>query len=177
MLLHAQSSKLLKLLGCFVGSGVIAISAQICIPLIPVPITLQTLGVFLVGALLGARYGAFAVLLYLAEGMAGAPVFAKFSSGLHVIFGPTGGYLIGFVFAAYLTGALFERLKKRTFFSVFLAGLAGELVSLLAGYLQLTHFVGYYKAFTVGIMPFIIGDFLKLTLFALLMSSPRGKKS
>lgn len=80
----------------------------------PVPITLQTFGVLLTGAVLGAKRGFLAVLLYLALGAAGLPVFADGKSGLAVLVGPTGGYLAGFAFAAALCGFLVERLAGRS---------------------------------------------------------------
>ncbi len=79
------------------------------LPFSPVPITGQTMAVLLVGALLGSRRGALAVLAYIAEGLAGLPVFAGGAAGLARLFGPTGGYLVGFVAAAFLVGWLAER--------------------------------------------------------------------
>lgn len=91
------------------GSVLIALLAQLEIPLQPVPITGQTFGVLLVGALLGSRLGAVTVLTYLAWGAIGLPVFAGGISGPARLVGPTGGYLVGFVGAAFLVGWLSER--------------------------------------------------------------------
>ncbi len=108
------------------------IAACALLPAIPVgagivPITLQTFGVLLAGAVLGSRRGGLAVLLYLVVGAAGLPVFAGGKAGLGVLTGPTGGYLIGFVLAAFLCGFIVERLPRRTIATsvpaVFLAGI------------------------------------------------------
>ncbi|MDR2666509.1 MAG: biotin transporter BioY [Holosporales bacterium] len=161
---------------CLIGSLIIAIGAQICIPFIPVPLTLQTLGILFVAAALGARYGTIAVLMYFLEGISGIPVFAKFSSGISVILGPTGGYIIGFILAAYLTSRMIEKSKNKTFLSIFYAGFAGSVAVLIIGYLHLAHFIGYSAAYTFGIAPFIPGDLSKLILFALMVSGKRWKK-
>jgi biotin transport system substrate-specific component len=93
------------------GSLLVAVMAQISIPLppSPVPITGQTFAVLIVGAVLGSKRGAASLALYLAQGALGLPVFAEFKSGLVTLFGPTGGYLFGFVVAAYVVGLLAER--------------------------------------------------------------------
>jgi biotin transport system substrate-specific component len=93
------------------ASILIAISAQIAIPLpfTPVPLTLQTLVVLAAGVVLGSSRGALAITLYLLEGCAGLPVFSGAASGITHLLGPTGGYLIGFLPAAWLTGFLAEK--------------------------------------------------------------------
>ena len=102
------------------------------IPVGPVPITLQTFGVILAGAVLGAKRGLLAVLLYLAVGAIGLPVFAGGSAGLAPFFGPSVGYLVGFPFAAFLTGYLVERLPRTSIGKsiplIFLAGFASSIV-------------------------------------------------
>src|SRR5512132_4009477 len=100
----------LGLLPAVGASLAIALAAQVAVPLpfTPVPLTLQTLAVLLASAALGMRRGALAVALYLAEGLAGLPVFASFSSGPAPFLGPTGGYLVGFLPAAAIVGALAE---------------------------------------------------------------------
>ena len=98
------------------GAGTAA-GAYLIIPLPPVPITLQTLFVWgLAGALLGARLGALSQLVYLLIGIIGLPVFAGGKAGLGVLFGPTGGYLIGFVAGAWVIGTLVNLKKNRAFF-------------------------------------------------------------
>lgn len=114
---QAKDSRVLLLTRIILGSCLIALCAQIRIPLpfTPVPITLQTLAVMLVGGALGSRNGALSVLLYLAESMLGLPVLSGFRIDPLALFSPVGGYLVGFVFQAYLTGWFVENqsIKKR----------------------------------------------------------------
>lgn len=170
-----QNEAVFKLLMCFIASCCIAICSQICIPFVPVPFTMQTLSVLFVASALGARYGTIAVLMYLAEGAVGLPVFAKLSSGLSVLLGPTGGYLMGFVAAVYITGSLIEKSKIKSFWTILGAGLAGEIVLFMAGYLQLARFVGYSKAYALGVVPFVLGDIVKVLAFTLITSRKQLK--
>jgi biotin transport system substrate-specific component len=148
------------------GSLFIASSAQVALrlPFSPVPITAQTLAVLLTGALLGSRRGALSLLAYLAEGAMGLPVFARGGAGLPYMLGPTGGYLAGFVAAAYLTGWLAERGWDRRMASTALAMLVGNVALYAPGLVWLAAFVGASKALTLGFYPFVIGDLLKLAL-------------
>ncbi|MFN3762417.1 MAG: biotin transporter BioY [Anaerolineae bacterium] len=151
------------------GSVLIGLMAQVAIPLpfTPVPVTGQTFGVLLVGALLGSRRGALSLVLYLLEGIAGLPVFAGGSSGPARLLGPTGGYLLGFVAGAWVTGWLCERGWDRRMPAAALAMLIGNLVIYLFGLPWLATFVGPEKALMMGLWPFIPGDLLKLALAAL----------
>lgn len=148
-------------------SFIIAALAQVAIPLpfTPVPITGQTLGVLLAGFLLGSRRGAGAVLLYLAEGAAGLPVFAGAKAGMAVFFGPTAGYLLGFVVAAYLVGVLAERDWDRNY-ALTLGGMVlGNLVIYTFGVSWLAVILGSLTtAITAGLVPFLIGDLIKILL-------------
>ena len=111
------------------GSALLAISAQFAVrlPLSPVPVTGQTLVVLMIGMAFGARLGAATVLAYLAEGAMGLPVFAEGKSGLIAFAGPTGGYLVGFVAAAFATGFLAERGMGRGAVSTVLAMIVGNI--------------------------------------------------
>jgi len=151
------------------GSLFVAALAQIRIPLpfTPVPVTGQTLGVLVVGAALGARKGAASLLLYFLIGLSGLPVFAGGTSGLAVLMGPTAGYLVGFVAAAYLTGMLAARGYDRRIPSALLAFLAGEVVIYLFGVAWLSTFLGFGRAIQAGLLPFLVGDALKLAAAAL----------
>jgi biotin transport system substrate-specific component len=151
------------------GSLLVAALAQVRIPLpfTPVPITGQTFAVLLVGAVLGSRRGAASLLLYLMEGSLGLPVFAGGAGGLVHVFGPTGGYLLGFVAAAYLVGRLAEGGLDRRFRSALLVLLAGEAVIYLFGVTWLGFFIGFQKALAAGLLPFVIGDAVKLVAAAL----------
>ncbi|HPH96431.1 MAG TPA: biotin transporter BioY [Anaerolineaceae bacterium] len=151
------------------GSLTLAALAQVQIPLLPVPVTGQTLGVLLVGALLGRRLGALSIIAYLFEGLMGLPVFAGASGGLAHLFGPTGGYLLGFVAAAALVGWLSEQGWDRTPWMTALAMVLGNLVIYAAGLSWLAVFTGWEKAFVVGMLPFLAGDALKIGLAAVLL--------
>ena len=151
------------------GAALIALLSQLEIPLKPVPITLQTLAVLLVGAALGWRRGALAVLAYLAAGAAGLPVFSGGGAGLATLLGPTGGYLAGFVLAAALVGWLSERLAlDRTPWGTALAMLAGNLAIYALGLPWLAQVTGLHghALFGAGLTPFLLGDLLKLLLAA-----------
>jgi len=150
-----------------VGSWLVALVAQMSIPLEPVPITGQTFGVLLVGAALGFRRGALALGAYLVQGAIGLPFFAGGASGIARLFGPTGGYLIGFVFAAALVGALAERSWDRRFLSTLAAMALGNLVIYLFGLPWLAWFVGWEKVAALGLIPFLPGDALKMLLAAI----------
>ncbi len=161
-------------LACIVmGSLLIALSAQIVIPLpfSPVPITGQTLAALLVGAALGSRRGVLCLLLYLAEGSLGLPVFAGGGLGLARLVGPTGGYLAGLAAAAALTGWLAERGWDRRPATTALAMLAGNLVIYACGLIWLAHFVGAGHVLAAGLLPFIPGDIVKVAAATALLPS------
>ncbi len=157
------------------GSLFIALCAQFTIHVGPVPITGQTLGVLLTGVLLGSRRGGLSVLAYLAQGIAGLPVFAPGGPlGLARLLGPTGGYLLGFVAAAYVMGLLAERGWDRKLVTTLLAMLVGNAIIYVFGLPWLALFVGIENALPLGLHPFVIGDVLKAILAA--ASLPIGWK-
>ena len=145
-----------------------ALAAQIAIPIGPVPITMQTFAVTLTGALLGSRLGAAALVAYLIEGAVGLPFFAGGTAGLGVLLGPTGGYLVSFPAAAYITGAFAEHGWDRRFLTAVAAMAIGSVVILLGGWAWLT--VGLKAtpsgAFKLGVAPFLLGDVVKILLAA-----------
>lgn len=161
------------------GSLFVALTAQVAIPLpfTPVPITLQTLGVLLVGAALGSRLGFLALLAYLLEGAMGLPVFAGGTGGLAKVLGPTGGFLLAFPLAAGLVGLLVERFGlDRSFFGTLLAMLLGNTLLYLVGLPWLAawlmgagKFGGVSALLAMGLFPFIPGDLVKAVLAALLL--------
>jgi biotin transport system substrate-specific component len=165
-----------ELLLVLAGSALIAVSAWIAIPLpfSPVPVTAQTFAVLLVGSAFGARRGAASALAYLAEGCWGLPVFAGGAAGLHVLAGPTGGYLAGFVLGAYLCGALAERGFDRNPMTTVTSMALGNIGILLPGLLWLSRFVGPDHVLRLGLFPFIPGDLVKIALAAALL--PLGWK-
>ena len=155
------------------GSLFIALSAQVAIPLpfSPVPITGQTLAVLLTGVLLGSRRGSLCLLAYLAEGISGLPVFAGGMAGPARLVGPTGGYLVGFIAAAFLTGLLAERGWDRRVTTTLLAMLLGNAAIYAFGLPWLARFVGGERVLALGLLPFIPGDFLKLILATMFLPS------
>ena len=164
------------------GSLFIALAAQISVPIFPVPMTLQTLAVLIVGLSYGSRLGALTVLTYLAEGAMGLPVFANAGNGA-AFFGPTAGFLIGFVGLAWLVGFASERgLAKGVVSSALIAagaslllyvpGLAWPMAlasafGLEAGWTGQS-FASYYWTYFMG--PFLIGDMVKAALAALIVA-------
>ena len=152
-------------------SMVTALSAQIAFYIGPVPITGQTFAVLLAGALLGSRRGALSQLTYLGMGAMGAPIFAGWHGGIGVLMGPTGGYLIGFVAAAFVVGFLAERGWDRRFWSMALAMLIGNIVIYAFGLPWLANFVPSGSVLAAGLYPFIPGDLTKLVLATVALPS------
>jgi len=145
------------------------LAAQVAIPLpfSPVPVTGQTFAVLLAGALLGSRRGALSQVTYIAEGLAGMPVFAGGHAGLAWALGPTGGYLAGFVAAAFVTGWLAERGWDRKVLTAALAMAVGNGVIYAFGLVWLTQFVGPERLLLAGLAPFLVGDAVKIGLAAM----------
>ena len=146
-----------------------ALAAQIVIPIGPVPITAQTFAVLLTGALLGSRLGAMAIIIYLAEGAVGLPFFAGGTGGIGHLLGQTGGYLVAFPAAAFITGAFAENGWDKHFITAVAAMAVGSAVILLAGWIwfaALTN-TSLPVAFKVSMAPIhIIGDVIKILLAA-----------
>ncbi len=163
------------------ASVIIALFAPLVIrlPFTPVPIGLQVDVVLFLAALMGSRRGALAVLAFLAQGALGLPVFAGGAAdGLARFIGPTGGYLIGYVLGAYLTGMLVERMKERKVSSTFFALGVGHLAVFACGLPQLSLFVGSIKAaFLIGVLPFLPGALVKIVLVLRALKSLRFFKN
>jgi biotin transport system substrate-specific component len=162
------------------GSVLVAIAAQVSVPMLPVPMTLQTLAVLAVGAAYGARLGAITLALYALAGAAGLPVFANFQAGMFLPTGEiiaTGGYIIGFIVAAGLVGYLVEKGWGANVFKLCAAMLIGAAVVYVPGLIWLVGWLGVMKgmdvtsaitvALTTGMLPFILGDIIKAVLAAL----------
>ncbi|MFW5683740.1 MAG: biotin transporter BioY [Spirochaetota bacterium] len=147
--------------------------AQISIPIGPVPVTGQTLGVLAIAMALGARRGALAVMLYIAQGVAGLPVFAGGTAGFAVLLGPTAGYLVGFVPAVFMMGLLAERFPQAGVGLRVTILAAGTAVVYSVGSLWLSRFVGWERVVALGVLPFLFGDALKISIVALAASSRR----
>ena len=151
------------------GSLILWISAKVHVPFYPVPQTLQTLAVLSLGAAFGWRLGVATVLLYLAEGALGLPVFSgtpERGIGIAYMMGPTGGYLLGFVLAAGVAGWFAEKGFDRAFPRMFIAMLVATIVVHVPGAIWLGQFTGYDKALELGFLPFVWGDLIKAALAA-----------
>lgn len=153
-------------------AAITAVLAFITIPLpfSPVPISGQTLGVMLAGLLLGSRGAAISQMLYLFLGAVGLPIFAGGSSGIGALFGPTGGYLWGFVVGAYVIGKVIEgREEVGLGWKIFALVVGGIAVVYILGLAQLMYVteMSLSKAVAVGALPFLIGDGFKVVVVAL----------
>ena len=154
----------------FLGSIAIAISAQISVPMFPVPMSMQGFAVLCVGSALGARFGALAVIMYIAEGLAGLPVFAGGSFGIAALLGTSGGFLFGFVAMAYIVGSFADKGWDKTASKAFVAMFLGHVALYAAGLLQLGTIVGWDKPVLAwGLTPFIVGDFVKMGVASALL--------
>ena len=151
---------------------------KIPLPFTPVPITLQTIVVLLSGAMLGSYYGALAMILYIAVGALGLPVFAGGASGIGVLLGPTGGYLFSYFIAAFFIGKIIESWKKPSYANYVIAMIAGSIIIYALGATQgklVTKLS--WSAIAVGwVLPFIIGDAIKLLLAAWIAKNVDVKK-
>jgi biotin transport system substrate-specific component len=144
------------------GTALLIASAKIQVPFYPVPMTMQTMVVLLLGMTLGPRLALAAVLVYLTQGALGLPVFAgtpEKGIGLAYMAGPTGGYLAGFALAAWVAGMVAGR--RRDLKLLTMAALAGILAIYVPGALWLATLVGLEKAVVAGLVPFVLGDLLK----------------
>lgn len=155
------------------GAVLTAIAAQISIPAYPVPFTLQTLVVLLVGATLGSRRGIISLALYAAAGLAGLPVFAPKADGTHAVgvaalLGPTAGFILGFIAAAFIVGLLAERKWSSNVVKTFVAFVVGSLVIYLVGIpvLSATAFQGDLVASITYMIPFMVWDVVKAVIAA-----------
>lgn len=162
------------------GSALLIASAKAQIPFWPVPMTVQTLVVVLLGVVMGPRLGLATVVLYLLEGAAGLPVFAgtpERGIGLVYMAGPTGGYLAGFAAAAWLAGIAADRGWTKTHLMRALTIAAGFAVIYALGAAWLSTLIGFPAALKAGILPFLLGDAIKLALgVALIEAIARARR-
>ena len=170
LLVHRPKHLLLSLLYDMglvtLGVLLLVVSARTVIPLpfTPVPVTGQTLAIFLIASSMGRTRGTLSVLSYILVGIAGLPVFAGGTLGIARIFGPTGGYIIGFLLGAYVIGYLSEKGWDRQFPKALLTFLIGNILIYIPGVIQLSIFTGWNKAFLMGLYPFIPGDIVKIMI-------------
>ena len=158
----------------FAGAALVALLAQVSVPLQPVPLTGQTLGVLLVGGWLGFRRGAASLTLYVAAGAAWLPVYAGAAAGPHHLVGPTGGYLFGFIAAAAVAGFLAERGFLRNFPLAVLAMLLASVPIHAFGLAWLSRFVPGSVLLDAGFWPFVAFDPAKLGLAAAILRGATG---
>jgi biotin transport system substrate-specific component len=164
--------KMRSMVLCSLMAGLMAAGAFIHVPIGPVPIVLTNLFVLLSGLLLGARWGAASAALYLLVGAIGLPVFYGGKGGLAHLFGPTGGYLLGFIFSAWITGFISERFHRSLkgsvvaviFGSLFIYGLGVSWLKVITG-------MTWNKTWMVGMVPFLPGDTLKAVTAVILFRS------
>lgn len=157
-----------------VGSLLLTASAKIQVPFWPVPMTMQTFAVLMIGMAYGPRLGVTTVAFYLAQGAAGLPVFAGTPAtglGLAYMAGPTGGYLAGFLVAAFVMGALAHRGWDRRLLTGLAAMIIGTGLIFAFGYGWLAVLIGPAAAFKAGVLPFLPGAALKIALAAALLSA------
>lgn len=162
-----MQKNLLKMVLCAFFAAITAVLSQIVIPIGPVPINLATFAVFCAGALLGAKYGACSLVIYAVLGAVGVPVFAMFRGGLGTLAGPTGGYIIGYIPAAFITGFIVERINRNNKVMLYsVAMLAGMLTYFIFGtaWFMISTNTGLWSALTICVLPFIPGDLLKIVL-------------
>lgn len=154
----------------FAGSLLLALAAQasFVIPYTPIFVTLQTAALLLIGFFLGPVRGSLSVILYLAEGAMGLPVFALGQAGLGLLLGPKGGFYIGFILTAWIAG--FAKQEDSTAKTFFLFSLALS-ATFLAGISWLALFVGVKQALVLGSYPFILGDLMKAGLVTALVKT------
>ncbi|WP_174733093.1 biotin transporter BioY [Mesobacillus harenae] len=163
--MNKEQLKLRMMIVTALFAAIIGVLAQITIPLPLVPITGQTLAIGLAATILGARYGTLSVLLYLAIGAAGVPVFAEMKAGVSILFGPTGGYLVGFIPSAFFIGWLMEK-TAFTFKIAMAANTVGMFITLAFGtaWLKLAADLSWTAAMAGGFYPFIIVGLLKAAI-------------
>ena len=184
-------TKTTALVLCGIFAALMAICSFITIPLgfTPIPVNLATLGVFLTGGILGKKYGSISLIVYILLGAVGVPVFAGFKGGLGVLAGPTGGYIIGYLAAAFLTGLLIEIVFHKTAESAPDAGtskaksgglrFAGSILAMIAGlaacyalgtaWFMISTGTGFGAAMISCVIPFLPGDAVKIIVAALLV--------
>lgn len=172
----SRYSKTTKLLLCSLFSALTAICSFISIPLpfTPVPVNLATLSVFLAGGLLGPRYGTVSQTVYLALGAVGVPVFHNFTSGIGILAGPTGGYIIGYIAASFFTGCILQTKKREISWGRMTIAMTSGLVSCYVlgtvWFMVLTQ-TGLPAALGACVVPFLPGDIIKILVAGILIKN------
>lgn len=156
------------LVGVFVA--IISICAWISIPMVPIPITLQILGVFITASILGAKLGTVSIIIYILLGAVGLPVFSNFTGGFGILLSPTGGFIIGFIFTALTIGIITS--FKNSILTNTLAMLLGLLLCYTFGTVWYCFYAGvdFITAVLFCVVPFLIGDSVKICISAILVT-------
>jgi biotin transport system substrate-specific component len=171
-----QKSRLFQGGAILLGSLFLAICSWISVPMVPVPVTMQTFGVLILGAMCGWRVAFSASFVYLAEGALGLPVFAGGAAGAHHLLGPTGGYLISFPLAAALVGYLAEKGWTTGLLRSVGVMFLGHGLILALGTAYLATKIGMDHALAVGFAPFVLGSVLKAALAASIIEAVRRRR-
>ena len=157
------NSNLINILLALFGTFLLAISSKVQVPFWPVPMTMQTFVIFLIGMTYGVRLSLATVALYLFEGAAGLPVFAS-GGGIAYLIGPTAGYLYGMLFASVAISYLANLGFSKTYFKATLSLVAGSIIIFSIGIIYLGSIIGYEKAIAAGLFPFIPSELFKIAL-------------
>lgn len=162
-----NNSKIKTAMWVLAGVVLLALASQLNIPFQPVPLTFQSATVILIGMAYGPRYGSYVMATYLAAGAIGIPVFASLSAGIPVLLGPTGGYLLGFLPAAFISGYLAKCGFAKSIGRSFLAACIGVTVIFGVGVTVLSTYLGWQNALLFGLLPFMISEPVKLLAVAI----------
>jgi len=168
---NAKSQQIIKnIILVLVGTLGLTISSKISIPFYPVPFTMQTFVVLLIGGIYGSKLGFLTVLAYIFEGLIGLPVFVS-GAGISYILGPTGGYLVGFLVAVYLVGKGSELGHDRLISKSLIWFALGDIALYSCGVLWLSFLFGFEKALIVGVYPFILSEVAKFIIASLTLKT------
>lgn len=163
--------KTLELVLCALFAALSAILSQLSIPIGPVPINLTHVSIFVAAGLLGAKYGAVSQILFVLMGASGVPVFSGFNGGIGIVLGPRGGFIIGYIGCAFVTGLIIDHFGK-SIKALTAAMYAGWIVTYTLGvswYMYITH-TGFIAALLVCVLPFLAGDIPKTILSSMLVN-------
>lgn len=155
---------------CALFAALTAVLSQIAIPIQPVPINLATFSVFVAGGVLGAKRGVISQAIYVLLGAVGLPVFASFSGGMGILFGPTGGYIFGYIAAAWLVGILSARCRGKIYWLA-LSMIGGLVLCYLLGtiWFIVSSHTGFIESLFLCVIPFLPGDAAKIVVASLLV--------
>jgi biotin transport system substrate-specific component len=171
MSLSITNSKVIQFARPVIGFFLLLFCAQVQIPLSPVPITLQTVALLIIGLTFSKKDALQSVGAYLALGALGFPVFAGFSFGIAKFFGATGGFLFGFLASVWVMTTLREKLTANSFWNMLLVAFAGQATLYICGIAWLSFMIDFKWALAVGLYPFIVPGFVKAFLVAAAVKS------